>query len=169
MHTETEQQGARIQKKIFLRASRSRVWHAIAEPKEFGSWFGLKIDGHFSPGSKVAATIAPTTVDADIAKQQAAYAGMPLEMTIDRIDPERHFAFRWHPFATEPSADYSAEPMTLVSFDIEEVPDGAMMTLTESGFDRLPASRRAKAFEANEQGWTHQMKLIEKYLARRNP
>jgi hypothetical protein len=41
-----------------------------------------------------------------------------------------------------------------------------LLTITESGFDRVPLDRRAEAFESNEQGWTIQATLIEKYLAR---
>ena len=40
-----------------------------------------------------------------------------------------------------------------------------MLTVTESGFDRIPLERRAKAFTANEEGWTMVVTLIEKYLA----
>jgi uncharacterized protein YndB with AHSA1/START domain len=156
----------RIQKRILLHAPRSRVWRALSDPNEFGSWFGLKIDGPVSPGSKVTGTIVPTTVDATVAKQQREYQGLQFEMTIDRVEPERLFSFRWHPFAVGRNADYAGEPTTLVSFEVEEKPDGVLLTVTESGFDRIPPARRGKAFEANEQGWTHQMKLIEKYLDR---
>ena len=84
----------------------------------------------------------------------------------DRPDrAERIFAFRWHPFAIERGVDYSAEPTTLITFALEEVPNGTLLTVTESGFDRIPLERRAKAFAANEGGWTIQMTLIEKYLA----
>ena len=77
----------------------------------------------------------------------------------------RLFSFRWHPYAVDSSVDYSKEPSTLVAFVLEEAADGTMLTVTESGFDQIPLERRAKAFAANEGGWTAQMKLIEKYLA----
>ena len=73
--------------------------------------------------------------------------------------------FRWHPFAMDKNVDYSKEPSTLVVFELEEAAGGTMLTVTESGFDRIPLERRAKAFAANEGGWAAQMKLIEKYLA----
>jgi hypothetical protein len=41
-----------------------------------------------------------------------------------------------------------------------------MLTVSESGFDRLPPERRAEAYASNEQGWAKQMELIEKYLAK---
>ena len=89
---------------------------------------------------------------------------MPFEITIDRIEPERLFSFRCHPFAIEKDVDYSSEPTTLIVFTLEEVADGVMLTVTESGFNQIPLARRAKAFEMNEQGWGMQMQLIEKYL-----
>jgi hypothetical protein len=81
------------------------------------------------------------------------------------MQPERLFSFRWHPGAVEPGIDYSSEPTTLVAFVLEGMPDGTLLTVTESGFDRIPIERRAKAFTDNEQGWSIQMTLIEKYLA----
>ena len=155
----------RIEKQVVLRAPRARVWRAIADSKEFGSWFGVKFDGPFVAGRPVRGVISPTTVDAEVAEMQQPYAGTAFEITIDRIEPERVFSFRWHPFATERDVDYSKEPTTLITFALEEVPSGTKLTVTESGFEGIPLERRAKAFAANEQGWAHQMKLIEKYLA----
>ena len=153
-----------IQKKVLLHASRARVWRALANAEEFGKWFGVKFDGPFAPGKPVRGAIAPTTVDAEVAKAQQAYTGMLFEITIDRIEPERLFSFRWHPFAIEKDVDYSSEPTTLIVFTLEEAADGVMLTVTESGFNQIPLARRATAFEMNEQGWGMQMQLIEKYL-----
>ena len=90
---------------------------------------------------------------------------MNFEFSVDRIEPMRLVSFRWHPFAIDPKVDYSSEPTTLITFELEEVSGGTKLVITESGFDRIPLERRAKAFTANEQGWTEQIKLIEKYLA----
>jgi uncharacterized protein YndB with AHSA1/START domain len=156
----------RIEKKLLLRAPRARVWRALTDAAEFGKWFGVKLDGPFAPGALVRGVIVPTTVDADVAKAQKEYEGLPFEITIDRIEPEHLFSFRWHPFAVEPGVDYSREPMTLIVFALEDVTNGVMLTVTESGFDQIPLARRAKAFTANEQGWTMVVTLIEKYLPR---
>jgi len=107
----------------------------------------------------------PTTVDPEAARRQKQYEGVKFEFAIDRIEPQRLFSFRWHPFAVEPGVDYSKEQATLVTFELQEKAGGTMLTVTESGFDRIPLERRAKAFAANEQGWAAQIKLIEKYLA----
>jgi Activator of Hsp90 ATPase homolog 1-like protein len=78
----------------------------------------------------------------------------------------RLFSFRWHPFAVEQGVDYSKEPATLVVFELKEVAEGTELRITESGFDRIPIERRAKAFTANEGGWEHQTKLLQKYVER---
>jgi uncharacterized protein YndB with AHSA1/START domain len=97
---------------------------------------------------------------------QEPYAGAPFDITIERIDPPNVLSFRWHPFAIEPGVDSSKEPMTLVVFELSDAPEGTLFTVTESGFDRIPLERRARAFSANEGGWAAQMTLVAKYLAR---
>ena len=154
----------RIEKTIVLRAPRKRVWRALSDSKEFGTWFGVKFDGPFAPGASMRGVIVPTTVNAEVANAQKEYEGMPFEITIEQVEPERLFSFRWHPFAVERVVDYSAEPTTLVVFALEEVANGVMLTVTESGFDRIPLARRAKAFTANEHGWSMVVNLIEEYL-----
>jgi hypothetical protein len=98
----------------------------------------MKLAGPFAPGKRVRGAIVPTTVNAEVAKAQMKYEGLPFDMTIEQIEPERRFSFWWHPFAVERGVDYSAEPMTLVVFSLEEVADGVILTVTESGFDRIP-------------------------------
>lgn len=156
----------RIEKTILLRAPRSRVWRAISNAAEFGTWFGMKFDGPFVSGAVMRGTMMPTTVDQEVANAQKPYEGFPFEITIDRIEPERLFSFRWHPFAVERGVDYSHEPTTLIVFELKDVGPDTRLTVTESGFDRIPLERRAKAFTANEGGWTMVMTLIEKYLAK---
>ena len=43
----------RIEKKVVLRAPRSRVWRAIANAEEFGEWFGVKLEGTFAEGATI--------------------------------------------------------------------------------------------------------------------
>jgi uncharacterized protein YndB with AHSA1/START domain len=156
----------RIEKHITLRAPRSRVWQAIANANEFGQWFGVRFDGAFAAGATVIGRIAGTEVDAEVAQMQQPYLGQRFEIVIEQMEPERLFSFRWHPGAIEPGVDYANEPTTLITFVLEDVSGGTKLTVTESGFDRIPLERRVKAFTANERGWAIQMTLIEKYLAR---
>jgi uncharacterized protein YndB with AHSA1/START domain len=155
----------RIEKKILLHAPCERVWRAISDSSQFGSWFGVAFDAPFTAGARLTGRVVPTTVDAEIAKLQEPYAGITFECVVDRVEPMRRLSFRWHPSAVEPGVDYSSEPMTLVEFQLEEVEAGTSLTITESGFEQIPLARRAQAFAANDGGWTMQTRLIEKYLA----
>jgi uncharacterized protein YndB with AHSA1/START domain len=155
----------RIEKKILLRAPRKRVWKALTDSTEFEKWFGVKFHGPFKPGVSMRGELIGTSVDAEVAKMQRQYVHKPFELTVETMEPERLFSFRWHPYAVDPSVDYSAEPTTLVEFVLEEAEGGVMLTVTESGFDKLPLERRAKAFTANNNGWGIVVTLIERYLA----
>jgi uncharacterized protein YndB with AHSA1/START domain len=154
----------RIEKKIVLRAPRERVWSAISDAKQFGTWFGVEFEGDFAPGSHLKGKIVPTKVDAEIAKAQEPHTGLACDVWVERIEPMRLFAFRWHPYAIDPGQDYSKQPTTLVTFELQEAPGGTSLTITESGFDQIPLERRAEAFTSNEQGWEAQTGLIQKYL-----
>lgn len=144
----------RIEKSVVLRAPRSRVWRALSDAEEFGTWFGVKLEGDFTPGAHVRGRIT-----------HPGYEHVTMEVTVERVDPEHLFSYRWHPYAVEPDVDYSAEPTTLVEFRLEEVSGGTRLTVIESGFDRIPPSRRAQAFRMNEQGWAEQIKNIERHVA----
>jgi uncharacterized protein YndB with AHSA1/START domain len=157
----------RIEKKILLHAPVKRVWSALSDSTEFGTWFGMKFEGPFRPGALMRGVIVPTKVNEDVAKAQMEYEGMRVEITIEKMEPERLFSFRWHPYAIEKGVDYSAEPTTLIEFVMEQAKDGVMLTVTESGFDQIPLTRRVKAFAANEEGWGMVLKLIEEYFVRK--
>jgi uncharacterized protein YndB with AHSA1/START domain len=104
----------RIERQILLRAPRGRVWHALTDPVEFGAWFGVKVNaGSFAPGARVRGQIT-----------HKGYEHLTLNFTIDRMEPERLLSWRWHPYAVEPGVDYSAEPATLVVFELEDAPGG---------------------------------------------
>ena len=143
-----------ITKKAHLRAPRSRVWRALTNPQEFGAWFGVRLAGTFAPGARLRGPIT-----------HKGYEHLTMEIAIERIEPERLLSWRWHPGAVDASADYAAEPTTLVTFELEEVDGGTMLTVVESGFDRLPAARRAEAFRMNEGGWAQQMESIGRYVS----
>ncbi len=154
----------RIQKKVLLHTSRERAWRALADSTEFGQWFGIKFDGPFRPGGADAGRHCGHHSECEVAKAQKQHEGLAFDITIERMEPECLFSFRWHPNAVERGFDYSAEATTVVEFALEEVAEGVMLTVTESGFDQIPMARRAKAFTANEQGWETMVRVIEEYL-----
>jgi uncharacterized protein YndB with AHSA1/START domain len=143
----------RIEKAIILRAPRSKVWRALTDSAQFSEWFGATLKDPFLPGARVQ---GPVT--------SRGYEHLTMDITIDRVEPERLFSWRWHP-GGDPQVDPS-EPATLVVFKLDEVPEGTRLTVTETGFDRIPVARQAKAYRENDAGWTGQMEAIRKYLAR---
>ncbi|HSR91880.1 MAG TPA: SRPBCC family protein [Gemmatimonadales bacterium] len=151
--TDQPQATDRIEKRFEVSAKRSRVWRAISDANEFGAWFGMKLDRPFTAGATVSGRL---TIKG--------YEHILLEMQVQRIEPEGYFSYRWHPYAVNPEVDYSAEPTTLVEFRLEETAGGTAVTITESGFDRLPSTRRAEAFRMNEAGWTGQSKKLASYV-----
>jgi len=154
----------RIEKKVLLRAPLARVWRALVDSSEFGHWFGVRFDGPFVAGEPIHGVIVGTAVNAEVAAMQKTHAGLDFNITIDRIEPQRLFSFRWHPHAIDRNVDYSAEPTTLVSFSLEETAEGVLLTVTESGFDSIPLARRATAFNANDGGWTIMAKVFGEYV-----
>jgi len=144
----------RIEKRVQLRAHRSRVWRALTDATEFGEWFRVKLDKAFTPGATVRGNMTAP-----------GYEKFSVELFIERIEAERLFTYRWHPAAVNPEVDYSTEPTTLVEFHLEDAEGGTLLVIIETGFDALPASRRAEAFRMNEGGWTHQIKNIERHVS----
>jgi uncharacterized protein YndB with AHSA1/START domain len=155
----------RIEKEVLLKAPLDRVWRAISDADEFGTWFGVRFDRPFVAGTSVTGTITPTAVDEDVAKAQQPYAGQADTWQIVAVEPQRRLAFRWHPFGVEDGMDYSNEPTTLVEFTLEDTSDGVLLRIVESGFEAIPAERRKSAFESNSEGWSAQTELVRKYLA----
>ncbi len=144
----------RIEKQIDLRAARSRVWRALTSAEEFGAWFRVNLDGAFAEGATVRGRIT-----------HPGYEHLTVEILIERIEAERYFSYRWHPYPIDPAVDYSAEPTTLVEFTLQETEGGTALTIVESGFDRIPLGRRSEAFRMNDQGWTGQIKNLAQYVS----
>jgi uncharacterized protein YndB with AHSA1/START domain len=144
----------RIEKTVVLKAPRARVWRALTNATEFGEWFGLKLAGEIAKGAHLRGRM-----------QIKGKENLPdVEIWIDRLEPERVFAYRWHPFAIQEGVDFSQEPTTLVVFTLEDAGEGTHLTVVETGFDAIPESRRATAFRANTGGWEQQMERIRKYV-----
>jgi uncharacterized protein YndB with AHSA1/START domain len=143
----------RLEKKIVLRAPRERVWRALSNAEEFGAWFGADLRGvTFAPGQTARGQVT-----------HPGYEHLTLEVVIERMEEGRLMSWRWHPGAVDVK-EVADEPMTLVVFELSDVPEGTLLTVTESGFDKVPAARRQAAFRDNEGGWTEQMKNIERHV-----
>ncbi|MGE0753124.1 MAG: SRPBCC family protein [Variibacter sp.] len=143
----------RIEKTIELKAPLARVWRALTDHNEFGTWFRVKLESPFVPGQPTRGRIT-----------YPGYEHLVMEVVVRKMEPERLFSFNWHPFAIDPNVDYSGEPPTLVEFTLEKAAGGTRLRVVESGFDKIPASRRTEAFRMNEGGWAAQMQNIAEYV-----
>ena len=146
----------RIEKQIELKAPVSRVWRALTNHREFGLWFGVKLKSPFKVGKS---TRGPITYPG--------FEHIEMEVVVQKIEPETYFSYTWHPFAIDPAVDYSKETPTLVEFRLDEKKGGTLLVVIETGFDRIPAGRRLKAFRMNREGWAEQLISIKKYVAKK--
>jgi uncharacterized protein YndB with AHSA1/START domain len=144
----------RIEKRIELKAPIARAWRAISDYREFGAWFGVKLTTPFVPGQPAVGQITSRGCE-----------HVTWRAVIQQIEPERLLSFTWHPYAADPKVDYSPETPTLVQFRLTPTATGTLLVVTESGFDKVPAARRTEAFRMDDNGWTHQMKNIERHVA----
>ena len=146
-----------IEKQIEIAAPVSRVWRALTDYRQFGEWFLVKMDGPFVAGKPVGGQIT-----------HPGYEHVRMEIVVKVIEPETLFSYTWHPYSVDPKVDYTKEASTLVEFRLQPTAGGTLLTVTESGFEKIPSERRAEAFLRNDGGWKQQMKNIEAYV-RKNP
>jgi len=164
----------RIVKEVTLRAPLPRVWRAITDAGEFGRWFGVRLEGDFAAG-KAMRGMFDKKIDATLIADYQKSLGLPpspirqpendlVFCTVERIEPQRYFSFRWIPYGIDADVDPKTEPTTLVEFHLEEVPQGTRLTITESGFDKVPEHRRERAFRMNQGGWAVQAENVKKHV-----
>jgi len=164
----------RIMKTVILNAPVSRVWRALTDAREFGQWFQVELEGPFVQGKTMMARFTGTFDQAAIAQFQRKAGIAPSAIrvpdsrwtfcTVERIEPERYFSFRWIPYGIDAEADLQSEPTTLVEFLLEPLAEGTQLTITESGFDQVPIHRRERAFLMNEGGWAAQAENVKRYV-----
>jgi len=143
----------KVEKQIEIAATLNKVWSALTDAEKFGAWFRVKLEGPFVEGEVSRGYIT-----------WPGYEHLRWTATVKEMVPEKLFSFTWHPYAIDPAVDYSTETPTLVEFRLEATANGTRVTVTESGFDKVPEARRAEAFRMNDNGWTQQMKNIEEYV-----
>ena len=144
-----------IDKSVLIAAPIERVWDALTDHRQFGAWFGVALDGPFRVGEEARGRM--TVPD---------YDHLVWRATTVAIDPPHHFAFTWHPYAIDPDRDYAAEAPTLVTFRLTPEDGATRVTVVESGFDRVPAARRALALRMNARGWEIQLANLTAHVAR---
>lgn len=164
----------RIEKNVTLRAPVSRVWRALTDHKEFSAWFGITLEGPFVVGKQTRGTFGDwmTVEMLEGALKEKKLPPMKVALppknavfcTVERMEPERAFAFRWIPFGVDEGLDHAAAQTTLVEFTLEPKGNETLLKIVESGFDRVPAYRREHAFRMNEGGWSGQADNIKRHV-----
>lgn len=144
----------RVEKSLDVRAPRSRVWRAISDAREFGTWFGLgeplELQGTFEPGGRILV-------------RWAGRREPELFCTIERVEPERLLAFRWVPYEIADGDDPARHPTTLIEMRLADCDIGTRLTISESGFAALPADKQYKR-DQNGMGWAIQLQSIAQHL-----
>ena len=145
----------RIERSVVINAPRERVWRALSNAEEFGTWFGANLKNQvFAPGER---TRGYSTYPG--------YEHVLFDVIVERIEPNELMSFRWHPFAVDPAVDYATEEPTLVTFTLQDAPGGGtLFKVVESGFDKVPAHRRLEAFRMNSGGWDAQIDNIVRHM-----
>jgi uncharacterized protein YndB with AHSA1/START domain len=152
MNTATD----RIERKVLLKATRARVWRALSNAAEFGDWFGVDFKGKtFVAGKPIQGKIT-----------YPGFEHLTMEVVVEKIVPERLLSWHWHPAAIDPKVDYSQELTTLVVFELQDADGGIMLSVVESGLDKIPLARRAEVFRMNSSGWDEQMENVKKHVAK---
>ncbi len=164
----------RIEKQVTLRAPVARVWQAITDAREFGRWFGVQLNGEFRAGAAITGSFGAGIDEARIIEAQKRRGLTPSKVkipepnslfcTVERIEPQRYFSFRWIPYGVDAEVDPHNEPTTLVEFRLEPVSEGTHLTIVESGFEHVPPQRRERAFRMNDGGWAAQVDNIKKHV-----
>ena len=144
-----------IIKSVDLKAPIDRVWQAVSDPVQFGEWFRVAIETPFVAGQPATGFILHKGME-----------HVRWTVTVTAIEPPHRFAFTWHPYAVDPDVDYSTEEPTTVEFRLEPHGQGTRLTVTESGFDKVPEARRATALRMNTGGWEAQVENIRAYVDR---
>ena len=153
----TSSETDRIERSVVINTPRSRVWQALSNAEEFGNWFGVNLKGKsFAPGQHVQGSF---TIKG--------HEDCMFDIIVERVEPEKLFSYRWHPYALDPKIDYETEQRTVVTFTLKDAGAGTLLTVVESGFDNVPPARRLEAFRMNSRGWEAQMANIQRHAAAR--
>jgi len=141
-----------IEKSITLNAPLSRVWRAITDSEQFGTWFKVRFEAPFSVGIPISGQVT-----------YPGYEHLQMQVIPRELNPETYFSFTWCPYSD--GAPEGQDRETLVEFKLRPVEARTHLIIVESGFMALPAdARRDEAFRMNTQGWDAQVTNIADYV-----
>jgi uncharacterized protein YndB with AHSA1/START domain len=147
-----------ITKSVEIRAPIERVWNALIDHEKFGAWFRVDLDQPFVAGG---ASTGHMTYPG--------FEDYRWEARVVAIEPMRRFAYEWPATGGDKQlmdSGVAVPEWTLVEFLLEPVDAGTLLTVTESGFDKVPEPRRSNVMRSNDGGWAEQVKNIQSYVER---
>ena len=144
---------SRIDRNIEIQAPPERVWSALTNATDLGTWFQVTIEGEITAGAELWMT---TT--------HPQHAGQRFLVRIVEMTPPQRLVWRWHPGEVDPAIDYSQQPLTTVTFTLEPWGPGTRLSVAETGFDEISLARRAKVYGDNSQGWTEVLVWLQSYV-----
>jgi uncharacterized protein YndB with AHSA1/START domain len=172
--TQARELADRLETSVIVKAPPARVWQAISDAGDFGRWFGVALDGPFVAKQPIRGSFGGVVDEDAIMAQQRRLGLTPSKVkmpegsivfaTVERIEPSWYLSFRWVPYGIDAEADLEHEPTTLVEITLGAVEGGTRVTFAESGFDQVPAHRRARAFRMNEAGWAAQAENLRRHV-----
>lgn len=140
-----------IKREIEIKASKEAIYEAIANPEKVVKWFPETLEGEYKVGHQ------PIFGFGEHGKNQ---------ILVIEAAPHEYFAYRWVPGASHYLGDINKTTSTLVEFHISQINESlCKVTLTESGFAKLPDEVREKAFKQNSGGWDFMLDRLQKYLS----
>lgn len=141
-----------VTRTVLIRAHRSAVWEAITTPELISEWFELPTT--FERFEEGAVGVFTWEARGDI----------PLE--IAEIDEPTVFAWRWGTAGLPMDDDHS----TLVRFTLEEVREGTLLVVVESGFATLAGDDeyRRTRLDENRGGWDAELDNLVAFLERQD-
>lgn len=113
-----------VEERIWVVASRQRVWQAITEPQELEQWYAPGCPWEL-PALRVGETVKFHNSETDV-----------LEATIQALEPLRVFTLSWHPEPAYPAVSL------LNTYLLEEEGEGTRVLISQSGYESLPSGVR---------------------------
>lgn len=143
-----------IERVVELDAPVERVWVALTDHREFGSWFRLSLHNPFKVGKVTSGEVT-----------YSGHEGLPFWARVEVMDEPLCFSFVWPMDETvKPDDPRLDEKVTLVEFVLEPSGNGSKLTVRESGFEKLPVEKRVQVFRDNQGGWDAQTKNIKDFV-----
>lgn len=142
---------------IEVEAPVTRVWKAISDAREFGSWLGADIHGEFEPGKRLTGKMHVREM-----------VHLSWDIEVEAMLVNELFVYTWPPFTGDPNPNLSSGPRIRGEFHMRPTENGTLVTLTETGFAALNDDIRVQVFENHVQGWNYLLANFEEYV-KENP